>query len=174
MLLTLAAGVWGSALAAASDLCMHEAGAPPASDEHDCCRANIGESNAHHSEPQGTSHDAAHENSNNEGQAHAAHAGTDCGGASAASTPEHATAALVRRGLSCAECCAGGSPRAPATAVFVAPEQHKVRRAAASGSACAGDLFAPARVHLSHLAATQHAPPASPERRHILINVFLI
>jgi hypothetical protein len=174
MLLTLTAGVWGSALAA-SAWCMHETSAPSAPDEHDCCRAKLGESNAHHSEAQGTSHDdAVHENSTTEDESHNAHAGMNCDGANASATPEHAPAALVQHGLSCAECCAGGSRQAPATAVFVAPEQNKVKRAAANDSTGAGDLFAHAPIRVSHLAATQHAPPVPPERRHVLISVFLI
>jgi hypothetical protein len=172
MLLTLTAGVWGSALAA-SAWCMHAAVAPAAPDEHDCCRANLGQSNAHHAESRETSHDAAHEDPATEDQAHAAHAGMNCGVADASATPEGAPATLIHRGLSCADCCAGGSQQTPATAVFVAPEQHKVKRAA-SDSASAGDLFAHAPVRVSHLAATQHAPPVPPERRHILISVFLI
>jgi hypothetical protein len=174
MLLTLTAGVWGSALAVASACCTHESAAPSAPDEHDCCRANAGQSNAHHSESQATSHDAAHENSATEDQGQEAHAGMNCCGADVSSPTENAPAAAGQHGLSCAECCAGGSGRTPATAIVVAPEQHKVKRDAGSDSACAGDLFASAPDHVSHFAPTRHAPPAPAERRHVLIGVFLI
>jgi hypothetical protein len=171
--LTLTAGVWSSALAA-SAWCMHEASAPSAPDEHDCCRAKIGESNEHHSESQGTSHDASHEKSTTRNQAHESHAGMNCGDVVDSSTHETPAVALSQGGLSCGECCAGGSGRTPTTAVVIVPEQHKVKRDAASDSAGTRDLFAPASARVSHFAPSQHAPPAPPERRHALIGVFLI
>lgn len=174
ILLTLTASVWGSALAAASAWCMHEAGASSASDEHDCCRANIADSDEHHSPSHETSDDAAHETSTTHDQEREAHAGMNCGGAEAASTPETAHAALGQRMQSCVECCAGGSGQTPATVVVVAPEQYKVKRDAGSDSAGVSDLFALAPAHVSNPAPTQHAPPTPPERRHILINVFRI
>lgn len=174
MFLTLTAGVWGSALAAASAWCMHEAGALAAPDEHDCCRTNIDNRNAHHAESQATPHDAAHENPATGKQSDEAHAGMNCGGADASAMPETAPVAFGQRGLSCAGCCAGGSGHTPATALVVAPEQNKVKRDAGSDSACPGDLFAPVPSYVSHLAHRQHAPPAPPERRHVLIGVFLI
>jgi hypothetical protein len=172
MLLTLTAGVWGSALAAASAWCMHEASAPAESDGHDCCRAKIGESNTPHSESTQTSHDASHETSTTQHQAGESHAGMNCGGAKDSSTPEIDAAAFG--GLSCAECCAGGSSKTPATAVFVAPEQNKVKRDASGDSQSARDLFASMTVYVSHLAPSQHAPPSPAARRHVLIGVFLI
>ncbi|HZG54496.1 MAG TPA: hypothetical protein VEZ40_20510, partial [Pyrinomonadaceae bacterium] len=104
--------------------------------------------------------------------ARAAHSGMDCADDAAAATPEIRVAA--RGGRSCAECCAGGSGQTPATAVVVAPEQTRVKRDAVSESARARHLFAPAPPHLSHLAPSQHAPPAPLERRHLLLGVFLI
>ncbi|MCA1565681.1 MAG: hypothetical protein LC803_08580 [Acidobacteria bacterium] len=175
MLLTLTAGVWGSALAAASAWCMHDASAPAAPDEHDCCRAKIGESNTHHSGSQQTSHDASHENSTTHAQAAESHAGMNCGGAEASATPEIGGASLGAGGLSRAPCCAGGSGKTPATAVVVAPEQNKVKRV--EGGACregASRLFTPVTLDVSHLAPSRHAPPSSPERRHVLISIFLI
>jgi hypothetical protein len=182
MLLTLTTGVWSGAHAAASAWCVHEASAPSAPDEHDCCRAKTGESNAGHGASQRASHDASHEssntrreNSNAREQARAPRAGMNCASAGEASgARENGAAALVRQGLSCAECCAGGSGQTPAAAASVAPEQNKVRRAAGSNSTAARHLFASAPSHVSHLAPTQHAPPAPLERRHILNGVFLI
>jgi hypothetical protein len=180
MLLTLTAGVWGNALAAASAWCAHEASAPAApaaSDEHDCCRAKIGAPDTHHSNSQQTSHDASHEKTNAHARAGESHAGMNCGGAEeASSTPEIGGASLAARGLSsCAACCAGGSSKTPATAIFAAPEQNKVKRVE-DGACCAGAsrLFASVTLDVSHLAPSQHAPPASPERRHVLLGVFLI
>ena len=170
MFLTLTAGVWSSALAAASDWCMHERRAPVASDEHDCCRAKIGDPDTHHSGSQETSH----ENSTARTSPDESHAGMNCGGADVSSTPETGVVAMGERGGSCAECCAGGSGQTPATAAVVAPEQNKVRRDAGSDSASARGLFALAPSHVLHLAPSQHAPPATPQRRHVLIGVFLI
>ncbi|HEY9403510.1 MAG TPA: hypothetical protein VIQ24_12675, partial [Pyrinomonadaceae bacterium] len=85
MLLAITAVAWGSAQAA--EWCAHEAGAPSASDEHDCCRARIGESDAEHSPSQETSHDASHENLTTRNQAGESHAEMNCGRANAASTP---------------------------------------------------------------------------------------
>jgi hypothetical protein len=98
----------------------------------------------------------------------------NCGGADASSTSELGAVAMGERGLSCAECCAGGSGQTPATAVVVAPEQNKVKRDAGSNSVGARNLFAPAASSVSHLAPSQHAPPAPTERRHVLMGVFLI
>jgi hypothetical protein len=182
MLLTLTAGVWGGALAsAASAWCAHEAaGATRATDGHDCCRARIGDSDAHHPESQATAHDASttrHENSTARQQADEAHAGMNCaaGADTTVATPDTGAASLVARGLpSCAECCAGGSGQTPAAAFVVAPEAGKVKRDAGVASASARHLFAPASSHVSPLAPSQHAPPAPPGHRHILISVFLI
>ncbi|HLL16298.1 MAG TPA: hypothetical protein VK388_14630 [Pyrinomonadaceae bacterium] len=170
MLLTFTAVAWGSAQAA--EWCAHEAGAPSASDEHDCCRAKIGGSDAGHSPSQETSHDASHENLTTRNQAEASHAGMNCGRADAASTTETGNSAFA--GLSCAECCAGGSGQTPATAAVVAPEQNKVKRDAGRACARSRDLFAPAALDVSRLAPSQHAPPAPPSHRHILLGVFLI
>ncbi|HZG52961.1 MAG TPA: hypothetical protein VEZ40_12565, partial [Pyrinomonadaceae bacterium] len=64
MFLTLTAGVWSSAPADAAARCLHdEASAPSAPDEHDCCRAKIGEQNARRTASQDASHDAGHEKS---------------------------------------------------------------------------------------------------------------
>jgi len=180
LLLTLTAGVWGGALAsAASAWCSHEAGeTSDAADAHDCCRARIGNSAAaHHSDPQPAPHDASttrHERSNARNQIDQSHAGMTCDGAASASTTETDAPALGARGLSCADCCAGGSSETPATAFVVAPEQGKVKRDAASASVGARERNAPAPSHVSHLAPSQHAPPVPPDRRHILISVFLI
>jgi hypothetical protein len=169
MLLTLAAIAWGSAQAAG--WCLHEAGAPSASGEHDCCRAKIGGSDAGHSPSRG----ASHENPTARKQAGESHAGMNCGrGDAAASTPETQAYAFVAHGLSCAECCVDGSGQAPATAAVVAPEQNKIKRDAGRASARARGLFSPAALYVSHLAPTQHAPPSPPGHRHILIGVFLI
>ncbi|HEX8127810.1 MAG TPA: hypothetical protein VF527_01830 [Pyrinomonadaceae bacterium] len=175
MLLTLTAGVWSSALAVTSASCLHEEGAPAASDEHDCCRADISGSNAEQPAScnalQQTSADASHDTSTASDQADDAHDGMSC----AASSPATETRPAAVSGLlSCAECCAGGSGQTPATVAFVTPEQNKVKRAAGSDAAGASDLFPPSPAHVSHLAPTQHAPPSPPERRHILISIFLI
>jgi len=175
MFLTLSAGVWSSASAAAFASCMHDASAMPAPDEHDCCRAQIGEPDAPHAAPGETSHgEAAHENSSTDNQAQESHAGTDCAGAAASTARETGVVAMSERGLSCAECCVGGSGQTPATAAVVAPEQNKIKRDAGSASARERDAFPPASSPVSHLAPSQHAPPAHPERRHVLIGVFLI
>lgn len=174
MLLTLTAGVWSSALAAAASAawCMHESSAPAAPDAHDCCRAKIGEPDTQHSESTQTSHDASHETSTTHDQANESHAGMNCGGAKDSSTLEIDAASFG--GLSCADCCAGGSSKTPATAVFVAPEQNKVKRDASGGAERASDLFASTTLYVSHLAPSQHAPPAPAGRRHVLLGVFLI
>lgn len=171
MLLTLTAVAWGSALVA-DEWCAHEAGAPSASDEHDCCRARIGEPDAGHSPSQETSHDASHENLTTQNQAEASHAGMNCGRANAASTTETEDSASA--GLSCAECCVGGSGQTPATVLLVAPEQNKVKRDAGRACARSRDLFAPATLDVSHFAPPQHSPPVPHGQRHILISVFLI
>jgi hypothetical protein len=177
LLLTLTAGVWGNALAAAASAwCAHEADgivAADASDEHDCCRAKIGEPDTYHSQSPQTSHDAAHEKSTTHDQAAESHAGMDCGGAKAFSTPDIDAAASLG-GRSCVECCAGVPGKTPATAVFVTPEQNKLKRDAGGDCAGASDLFASVTLDVSRLAPSQHAPPAPPGRRHILISVFLI
>ncbi len=176
LLLTLTAGVWGSALAvaASSAACAHEADAASAaaSDEHDCCRVNIDEPDTHHSQAPQTSHDAAHEKSTAHGHSGAPRAAMNCGGAEAVSTPDLDVASLG--GRSCVECCAGVPGKTPATAAFITPEQNKVKRDAGDDCAAASDPFAPVTLDVSHLAPSQHAPPAPPGRRHILISVFLI
>lgn len=182
MLLTLTAGVWGNALAAViSACCMNETSAPvaaaPASDEHDCCRAKLGESNATHTEATEHAHDATaattHEDAP-EPQPGGSHAGMDCAGTEEAGSDTRATTAFGERVRSCFECCAGRTKQMPTTATFSAPEQNKVKRAAANASAVAHDSFAPASSGVSHLVPSQHAPPAPSERRHMLISVFLI
>lgn len=174
LLLMLTSGMWSSVVpAAASAWCSHEAGAASASDEHDCCRADIGNSDAHHAESAETPHAAAHERSTTQNQPAEAHAGMNCGGAHASPPPESSPVALVHAEQTCAECCAGGSGQTPATAVVGTPEQNKVKRDAGGDSAGASDLFALSPVHVSPLAPTQHAPPAA-ERRHVLISVFRI
>ncbi|HZH31055.1 MAG TPA: hypothetical protein VEY11_09865 [Pyrinomonadaceae bacterium] len=194
ILLTLTAGVWGSALAAASEWCMHAgSSAPAASDEHDCCRAKIGAPDAAHpaahddasgrasrdasthdaSTPDVSTHNASHVESNTLNQA-AAHAGVNCVDADAAADAMPAIRAATASGLSCAECCAGNSGQTPATPLSVAPEQSKFKRAAESVRAGTYGFYAFSPSRISHLAPTQHAPPASTERRYILISVFLI
>lgn len=97
----------------------------------------------------------------------------DCAGAED-SESEARLAAFGVRGRSCFECCAGRTNQMPTTAVVSVPEQNKVKRAAAHVSVGAHDLFAPDASGVSHLAPSQHAPPAPHERRHMLIGVFLI
>ncbi|HLL71899.1 MAG TPA: hypothetical protein VK363_10725, partial [Pyrinomonadaceae bacterium] len=146
-----------------------------ASDEHDCCIAKVGKSNAHHAESQEIQHEATHEQASTQTQTAAPHAGMDCDGVGDSARDAHAAnAAIGERGLSCFECCAGGSGQTPATAVVVAPEQTKVKRDAANATAHMRQLFAPASLDISHLAPSQHAPPHKEQRRHILISVFLI
>jgi hypothetical protein len=184
ILLTLTAGVWGGTLAAASEWCMHAgSSAPAASDEHDCCRAKIGTPDAAH--PDGhddasgrashdaSTHDASRVEPDTLSQA-AAHAGMNCAEADAAADGTPAVRAATASGLSCIECCAGNSGQTPATPLSVAPEQSKFKRAAESvrAGACGFYAFSPSRI--SHLAPTQHAPPAPGERRHMLNSVFLI
>lgn len=182
MLLTLTAGAWTNVLAAAAAWCAHDASAHDASapvavasDEHDCCIAKVGAGSAHHSASPEVSHEATHEQTTTHTQAAASHAGMNCDGAdeSARGTYE-AASVTASRGLSCFECCAGRSGQTPATAVVVAPEQNKVKRDAANATVHARDLFAHASLNVSHLAPSQHAPPANEQRRHILISVFLI
>ena len=180
MLLTLTAGAWTNALAAAAAWCAHDASAlAVTSDEHDCCVAKVGAGNAHHSRSPEISHEATHEQQRTQTQAAASHAEMNCdnAGDSARGTHEEdeaAAAVMASRGLSCFECCAGGSGQTPATAVVVAPEQSKVKRDAANATTHARDLFAPASLNVSHLGPSQHAPPPGEQRRHILISVFLI
>ena len=183
MFLTLTAGVWSSALAAvASSWCMHdmgvsEADVAPASGEHDCCRAKLDDANAPHSESSEHAHEAAttHENSSSpEPQADGAHAQMDCALTKEPEAGSRSAAAFGERGRSCFECCAGRANQTPATAAISAPEQNKVKRAAANASACANELFVPGAHGVSHLAPSQHAPPVPRERRHVLISVFLI
>jgi hypothetical protein len=172
MLLTLTAGAWTNVLAAAAAWCAPAATAPA---EHDCCVARIGKSSAHHSASPEISHEASHGQSTTHTQAAASHAAMNCGGAggSARETREAASVSS-ERGLSCFECCAGRNGQTPATAVVVAPEQSKVKRDAANATLHARSLFAHASLNVSHLAPSQHAPPANEQRRHILISVFLI
>lgn len=178
MLLTLTAGVWTSALAAAARWCAHEESAPAAvaaaPDEHDCCIARVGKPDAHHAESQEIPHEATHEPATTQTQTPAPHGETNCDGASDPARERHETALSVEGAPSCFECCAGGSGRTPATPVVVAPEQGKVKRAAADATTNARQLFAPAALDISHLAPSQHAPPHKEQRRHILISVFLI
>jgi hypothetical protein len=184
LLLTLTAGVWSSALAAVvSACCANETSASaalaPAADEHDCCRAKLGKSNAPHSEHSdstGHSPEAATREhaSSPESQTTRAHEGMDCEGAEDRERESKATEAFGERGRSCLECCAGRTGQMPVTATPGAPEQNKVKRAAAHISAAARDSFAPTASGVSHLAPSQHAPPAPRERRHKLISVFLI
>jgi hypothetical protein len=199
LLLTLTAGVWGSALAAASEWCMHAGSAPAASGEHDCCRAKIGAPEAAHpaahddasgrashdisthdvsthdsSTHDASTHDASRVESNTLSRDAAAHAGMNCAEADAAADATPAVRAATAAGLSCTECCAGNSGQTPATPLSVVPEQSKFKRAAESVRAGACGFYAPSPTRFSHLAPTQHAPPAPGERRHILISVFLI
>lgn len=191
MFLTLTAGVWGGALAAfaSSAWCLHdmnasEADVAPASDEHDCCRARLGDANATHSESTEHSHDdaATHEDALSQTQANNPHAEMDCASAQgpeseSAEGPESeskATAVFGERGPSCFECCAGRANQTPITATFGAPEQNKIKRDGASAPVNAHDLFAPAAHGISHLTPSQHAPPMPAGRRHVLLSVFLI
>lgn len=180
LILTLTACVWGSALAAIASACCSDetsahATAAPAPDEHDCCRAKLGEPDAPHGEAPDHAHAAAatHEadEPSPEPQAESPHAGMDCAGAR---VPEDEAKAAAFGERSCLECCAGRSNRTPTTATVCAPEPNKVKRAAPNVSASMHDSFAPVAQGVSHLTPTQHAPPASCERRHILISVFLI
>ncbi|HEV7903756.1 MAG TPA: hypothetical protein VGO96_07945 [Pyrinomonadaceae bacterium] len=187
LLLTLTAGVWGSAIAVAAACCMDDASASngaaaaPASDEHDCCRAKLGESNAPPSQSNEHAHAiaaATHEDAHApKPQADAAHANVDCmGAAESESVAAGAGAAVgfVERGRSCFECCAGRGKQMPTTATTSAPEPNKVKRAALNGADDARRSFAPTASGVAHLSPSQHAPPAPGERRHKLINVFLI
>lgn len=183
LILTLTAGAWGGVLAAVvAACCMNDAGASnvavaPASDEHDCCRAKLDETDAPPSESTGHAHDeaaATHEDAPSpEPQADGSHDGMDC---EVAAEPESGTkvAALGERGRSCFECCAGRSQQMPTTATISAPEPNKVKRAAAHASTSARDTFASDAHGVAHLSPSQHAPPAPRARRHKLINVFLI
>jgi len=171
MLLTLTAGVWSSALAAG--WCLHEASAPVASDEHDCCRARIGGSNSLDSESPDDSHGATHDKSVSQNQVVESHAEMHCAGAEE-SVRQTKALAVVERGLSCFECCANRPGQMPTTATIVAPEQNKVKRAAGNASVSARYLFAPTALDVSHLAPSQHAPPPTEQSRHMLISVFLI
>jgi hypothetical protein len=181
LLLTLTAGVWGSALAAvAAACCLNDASASadaaPVADEHDCCRAKLGESNAPHSESNEPSHAeaATHEHAlAPEPPADDSHAGMDC---EAGAEPESGAkaAAFGESGRSCLECCAGRSNQMPTTATISAPEPNKVKRTTTHAPVGAQDSFAPGAHGVAHLSPSQHAPPAPRERRHKLINVFLI
>lgn len=197
MLLTLTAGVWANALAAAADWCAHEtsaaAVAAATSNEHDCCRARVGEPDAHHAataDDEATHEDASSQTqaapqaqaapqiqAASQGQSVMAHAAPDCCDARAAypTLKTRAAAALGgRTAASCAECCAGRTNPTPPTAAFAAPEQSKLKRDAGSDTAQARELFAPPAPDASRFAPKQHAPPAPTERRHILISIFLI
>lgn len=187
LLLTLSAGVWSGALAAVADACCtNDAGVAAAtataSDEHDCCRAKFGEPDAPHTESTEHAHAVAaptHEvELAPEPQADNSHAGMDCEAAarsqSGATAVEAERAGFVERGGSCFECCAGRSKQMPTTATVSAPEPNKVKRAAAHASPAARHSFARVAQGVAHLSPTQHAPPARGERRHKLINVFLI
>ena len=185
LLLTLTAGVWSGALAAvAAACCTSDASASvvaaPASDGHDCCRAKLGESNAPPSESTEHAHAVAatHEDEHApKPHADAAHAGEDCVGASeseSVATTAGTAVAFGERGRSCFECCAGRSRQMPTTATASAPEPNKVKRVAAHASSGARHSFAPGAQGVAHLSPSQHAPPAPGERRHKLINVFLI
>ena len=165
MLLTLTAGVWSSALAA--KWCPHEASAPVvAADEHDCCRARIGVSKSHHSE-------APDNSSISQNQLAGSQAGMDCEGA-AESAPQAKASAFGDRELSCVECCANRPGQTPTMPTIVAPEPNKVKRAASHASLSAQYLSAPTALDVSPLAPSQHAPPPTAERRHMLFSVFLI
>lgn len=173
ILLTFTAGVWSSALAGA--WCLHEMSAPAAtaSDEHDCCRARVGEPNRHHSESPENSHEATREKTIPQTQAAGQHSRMDCEGVGEPARKSKVKAFGERRS-SCFECCAGRTGQTPTATVVVAPEQSKVKRDAANAFVAARDLFAPALLNVSHLVPSQHAPPATGQRRQILISVFLI
>ena len=177
-LLTLMAGVWSGASIAASACCMHEAGAPVVSNEHDRCRAEIGVANERRTDSQTTSqttsHDASHEESTMRAQSQATRAGVDCVSAGASSEGETGAAAFGRGGLSCAECCAGRSGHTPTTAVVAVSEQNRAKRDAGSVATGVRSLLAAVQARVSHFAPTQHAPPSSSERRHVLLSLFLI
>jgi hypothetical protein len=180
LLLTLTAGVWSGALAAvAAACCSNDASASvvatPASDEHDCCRAKLGESNAPHAESDEHAHAAlaATHADAPAPQTDGAHAGADCE-AAAESEGGANGAAFVEGGRSCSECCAGRTKQMPTTATLAAPELNKAKRAATHAPVGARDSFAPTASGVAHLSPSQHAPPAPRERRHKLINVFLI
>ncbi|HEV2803133.1 MAG TPA: hypothetical protein VGW12_21880 [Pyrinomonadaceae bacterium] len=176
MLLTLTAGVCGGVSLAAYACCAEEAGALAASDEHDCCRANIGydKNSARRPESHTASPDGAHENLNATPlQTRDSHTETNCSGADASA--ERHGAALGRDDLSCGECCAGGSGRTPATVLVAASEGNKTKRDARYVSSDASrDLFAHVPARVSQLAARPHAPPHVPARLHVLHSLFLI
>jgi hypothetical protein len=189
LLLTLTASVWGSALAAVSDACcMNDASAPndvaaaaPASDEHDCCRAKLDGSNAPHSQSNEHAHASVattHEDAPaSKPQAEATHTGMDCMGAAepeSGATVAATAVGFVERGRSCFECCAGRGKQMPTTATTSAPEPNKAKRAALNVADAARHSFAHGAQGVAHLSPSQHAPPAPGERRHKLINVFLI
>jgi hypothetical protein len=180
MLLTLTAGVWSSALVAvASAWCMHGANASnaaQASDEHDCCRAKTGEPDAPHSESTAHAHDAdaSHENALSQTETSDSHAGMNCAAAEKPENESKAASAFGEGVRSCFECCAGRANQTPTNATLNAPEQNRVKRAPTHASVSARDLFAPVAQGVSQHAPSQHAPPTSGERRHKLINVFLI
>jgi len=171
ILLTLTASVWSGALAAAAS-CLHEANAV-ASVEHDCCRAKIGEPDTHHSEATEDAHAATHGQSISQNQAPGSHAGMNCGGAEK-SAREPKVTAFGERNLSCFACCANRPGGMPVMAVVSAPEQNKVKRDAGNAQSNPRAIFAPTAHDVSHLAPTQHAPPPTEQRRHLLISVYLI
>jgi hypothetical protein len=181
LLLTLTAGVWSGALAAVVAACCSNdasalAVAAPASDEHDCCRAKFDSSNPSHAESTEHAHAVAatHEDAPApEPQADASHAKMDCESA-AESESGAESAVFVESGRSCFECCAGRTRQMPTTATLGAPEPNKMKRPAAHASVGARHSFAPGAQGVAHLSPSQHAPPAPRERRHKLINVFLI
>lgn len=174
ILFTLTAGVWSSASAAAGS-CLHKASAPVVSDEHDCCRARVGESNSHHSEAPDDSREATHGKPVPQNQVAGSHAVMDCEGAEEPARQAKATA-VGERGSTCFECCASRPGQTPTTPTIVAPEQNKVKRDAGSAQVNGRAMFAPTTTDASHLAPSQHAPPLTEQqrRRHILISVFLI
>ena len=185
LLLALSAGVWGGAFAAVASACCLSAAAgetAPASDEHDCCRAKIGESNASHTESTGHAHAGTAATREDElapePQADGSHAGLDCEAAAAsgggANAVEAKAVCFAERGHSCLECCAGRGKQMPTTATVSAPEPNKVKRGGAHASSGTHRSFAHGAQDVAHLSPSQHAPPAPGERRHKLINVFLI
>ncbi|HEY0100808.1 MAG TPA: hypothetical protein VGB76_17815 [Pyrinomonadaceae bacterium] len=180
LLLTLTAGVWSSALAAVVYACCADetsaastVAALPAPDEHDCCRARFAEPGAPPAEATGHAHEAAtHEDELSPApQVESSHAGMDCANSKEPESDARVTAFGERL---CSECCVGRGNQVPTTATFSAPEQNRAKRDAASVYVNARELFAPGTQGVAHLSPSQHAPPASRERRHILISVFLI
>ncbi len=176
MLLTLTTGVWSSALTVAGGWCRHEASAPVASDEHDCCRARIGESNSQYSESPDNSPGATRGKWASQNQVGGSQAGMDGSRVAEAAefVPRAKATSFDECGLSCFECCANRSGKMPVTPTIVAPEPNQVKRVAGAASASAWYSFASTAFDISTLAPSQHAPPPTAERRHMLISVFLI